>query len=746
MSLTLLSEPSAVVEALEHLERIGEHFEKDELGYDREIMCHLTATGDAIKDLEAIRRYTREKLEMVTIENCKLRFKLAQLPGKISEEIEASILAARKSNAVQINQLQAELKHTREEMECLQKEEHDLQTQNAFLGHQAKKLWEENEQAVDRLNQRMAMKAQESINLNEIYNKVQDIKEKTSIIMENTKYQKEELAEEKRQFKEEIENLNEENGKLEMNIEIQSKQNLEKQEYINELTAMYSDIESKVNSEEKRVFQTMDKLEQLRATYTELIDLLNDQKETHELLTAKKQDLEFQLVVLEENFNNLKMIQEEKITEITDELTEVENINKNLTNKNTSLNEIYQSVRDEEEKKVEVKLNATTQLEEIITNINKNYELLLKLEEELEELEKELERIKTINLVKIASYERELEEQRGNLDKEKTKRILLQNKRGDLERQSGFWKMAEKRITHEMNGKIEAARRKYNELKNGYISIHEEFLHLDASIELINNEYSKVEEEFKAKEYYLMNEIKLLEEQLIVSKVALIHDENILKEKLPVLQDLKNTFDKETENHEEMKTYLENLTEKLKSVDISTNMKKKTIVKLTKVKEKNTVELKEQREAVLEQMQKQSDDFMALEKDIYEANRKLELAQVENSRLKLCNLQLRENISEEFMEAKRHMTAITIIQKKMKTLSESFLQGWKRDHTIHKNFSENDHETLDAMKELIRKIQEREETIGDFSGKMQEQCNKMSSVLESKTKINLGSETSDKTQ
>nr|XP_033807955.1 paramyosin-like isoform X2 [Geotrypetes seraphini] len=629
MSLTLLSEPSAVVEALEHLERIGEHFEKDELGYDREIMCHLTATGDAIKDLEAIRRYTREKLEMVTIENCKLRFKLAQLPGKISEEIEASILAARKSNAVQINQLQAELKHTREEMECLQKEEHDLQTQNAFLGHQAKKLWEENEQAVDRLNQRMAMKAQESINLNEIYNKVQDIKEKTSIIMENTKYQKEELAEEKRQFKEEIENLNEENGKLEMNIEIQSKQNLEKQEYINELTAMYSDIESKVNSEEKRVFQTMDKLEQLRATYTELIDLLNDQKETHELLTAKKQDLEFQLVVLEENFNNLKMIQEEKITEITDELTEVENINKNLTNKNTSLNEIYQSVRDEEEKKVEVKLNATTQLEEIITNINKNYELLLKLEEELEELEKELERIKTINLVKIASYERELEEQRGNLDKEKTKRILLQNKRGDLERQSGFWKMAEKRITHEMNGKIEAARRKYNELKNG---------------------------------------------------------------------------------------------------------------------EKNTVELKEQREAVLEQMQKQSDDFMALEKDIYEANRKLELAQVENSRLKLCNLQLRENISEEFMEAKRHMTAITIIQKKMKTLSESFLQGWKRDHTIHKNFSENDHETLDAMKELIRKIQEREETIGDFSGKMQEQCNKMSSVLESKTKINLGSETSDKTQ
>ncbi|XP_030070913.1 coiled-coil domain-containing protein 175 [Microcaecilia unicolor] len=736
MSLALLPESSAVAVALEHLELIGQQFEKDELG-DREVMWHLTATIDAIKELEAIRRSTLEQLEMVTIENSKLRFSVGQLPEKITEEIAASILAARESNAVQMNQLQAELKNIREEMECLQKKEHDLQTQNAFLGLQAKELWEEHEQAVDHLNQQMAMKAQESITLNEIYNKVKDLKEEIGIIMENTISLKEELDEEKKRFEEEYYNLNEEIAELHMDIEVQNKQNVEKQDYIDELTAAHSDIESKVRSEKEMVFQLMDKREQLQATCTKLKDLINEQKKTLEIFSAKKKDLELKLLVLEENFSNLKMAQEAKIAKMTDRLIKAENVNKHLTKRNSSLSELYQSLREEEEKMLAIKLHFTNQLENISTDLSTKVELLAKMKQEIKETEEETVKFRENSLVQIMACEEDLQEHKGNLSKEKSKRISLQTKSNELEKQVGFWKTAKKKIIHEMNERIEAGTKRYNELNDERMSIQEEFLHLDEDTELIRKEYSKAEDEYKAIEQNLRYEIKLLEEQLNSNKKTLNHDETLLEEKLPVLQNLQNKFAEESKNLEEMKNYVRGLTQKQKSLEYSTNTKKKALVKLSKVKEENTAELKERRAAVLIQIQKQTDDLMALEKDIYEVSRKLELAQMENGRLKICSVQMRENISEEFKEAKRHMTAITKIQKELKTFSECLLLGWEEDRAVHKDFSERDQETLDAMKELIRNIQERKEKIGDFSDKMQEKCDRLSSVLERKANIKL---------
>ncbi|XP_029453289.1 golgin subfamily A member 6-like protein 1 [Rhinatrema bivittatum] len=407
--------------ALKRRKLTGQQFEKDELDCGREVMHHLAATIDAIKEMESIRRYTREQLEMETIENSKLRFNVGQLPDIISEEIAASILAARESNAFQINQLQIELRNIREKMELLNKKDDDLKKQNIFLGQEAKLLWDDHEQAIDLLNQKMAKKAQESIFLNEIHNKTNEIKEELNNIKKNIDYLNEDMDEERAQFKEKSDRLNEQIENVQINIEGQTKDNLEKQEYIEKLIREYFDISEKVTREQEAVIQMKSKVKQIQASFIQLVELSNQQKKTIEESSGKKNDLEFNLMSMKEKFNEYKKIQTEKIAESTENIVEAENKNKDLRNKNATLNQLCRSLQDEEDKINAIKKNTTVQLQTLTEELIKNTEQIEKLKQEIKETEEDIKRFQDNSLFNIMVREEHMEEEKGSLSKEKSK-------------------------------------------------------------------------------------------------------------------------------------------------------------------------------------------------------------------------------------------------------------------------------------------------------------------------------------
>ncbi|XP_018417585.1 PREDICTED: uncharacterized protein LOC108791562 [Nanorana parkeri] len=192
---------------LEHFMEIEKQLKENDMKLDEDALQHLEAVVDAVKELEDIRRATRELLEAETIENSKLRYKVTHLPGMISKEIEAAVTSARESVSSEMLQLQNELRSITLELENTEKKQLDFEKQNSSLGIQGRTLWDEHEKAVDLLNQQMADKANQSMRVNQTHSKRKEAEEAVIEYQHKTEDLAEDMVIERKQFTEEKENL-----------------------------------------------------------------------------------------------------------------------------------------------------------------------------------------------------------------------------------------------------------------------------------------------------------------------------------------------------------------------------------------------------------------------------------------------------------------------------------------------------------------------------------------------------------
>ncbi|XP_053330771.1 myosin-6-like [Spea bombifrons] len=730
--MSSVPEPSALHTVLEHVSEIETQLRHENSGICGEVSRHLGAVADAVKELEHVRRATRDLLEMETIETSKLRYKASRLPTIITAEIEAAVSRARSACRSEMLELQSDLQNIATNLEHTARRQTELEELNASLRLHEKTSRDEYQQNVDLLNRQMAEKADKTIAVNETHGRRKDALEAAIELEARMKDLAEDLVSERQQFTEEKRKLMEQIKQTKEKTEEQEKRNIESKKCLSRTKSVFYDTEQKLNRVKEDIVCVKDSVLMLEASHGRLTDKLDTQRNSFVELSGKKNNLELEMANVKADFLKESSSLNERISQLDEEMASAQNAYQTLIETNKQYWEEYQAAKKEEEKEHARKKDTATQLEISRADLNDKMEIYGKLKTELKDMERKSAKLTEISRNNIENLVRQAEELKANLETEKQKRIEIQIKNQDLLKEVELWKLTEETFMSETKQRIESGQKLQDSLLAEDGLLQREIKQWDEQIYILREENVKKNEECSSLEESLSKELEKLQEELGVLDGTLQAEREKLAVKIPVLTEAEEANDKEQQKYEDLKKEAGLLKSIKKSLEVSINKIKKDIETYSSIKESKKSSLKDLRKSSFEKLQKELETITTTEKDIYEVNRKLELVIMENCRLKLRNTQLKEDIDKATEGAKKHKAAEKRMRGELAALVESIEEGWENDAFVSNDFCERDEEILDAIVELIKKLTLREEKIGHLNRNLQAQFMGLASLLESK--------------
>ncbi|KAM4013895.1 coiled-coil domain-containing protein 175 isoform 2-T3 [Anomaloglossus baeobatrachus] len=722
----------AATVVLEHFMEVEKWVKGKDPALDDDVSQQLMAVAEAVKELEDIRRHTRELLEVETIENSKLRYKTIHLPRIITREIEDAVASARASIAAERLQLENDLKNMTLELERTERKEEEIEKMNVFLSQQGETLWDKHQEAVDLLNQQMAGKAHQSIRVNETHNKRKEAEEAVIEYQNRTEDLAEDMATERQQFMEETERLTAEIAETRRKTEEQDARNAEKKVYLSQRKSLLYDVEEKINMEKENISSMKGRILLLQATHGRLTTKLDLQKKQSADIANKIDILQLQMANRTENFYNQSNSLKDEISKLDEQMSAAEILHESLTEKHKDLKLKYQTASEEEDRQHAIKKDVSIQLEKSRSSLNDKQELLGKLKMEITEMERNTEDLLESTRISTEQLATHVEEFKENLANERQKRMSIQIKKDEVTKEMELWKLSEEAFVTEMKKRILHGQNKKAFLTNEGSRLQREVEKWDKEICSINEELAKASEEYAIQVQSLKGQIQTLEEEIKNSLLDLENEEEKLAKNIPIMDAAEGTYNKEHVNYEDLKRKSSAMKSKQKSLEGSINKISKDIEANSKMKDTKKTSLKALRKSAFEKLQGDLDNLKLIDKDIYETNRRLELVIMENCRLKLQNAQYKDDICAIIGESEKHLSDTDHLEKDQASLIEHLHEGWDQDNLVCSDFSERDQETLDSIAELLKKIGNREEKVGNLNNILYEKFTGLSSLLQSK--------------
>ncbi|CAH2328749.1 Hypothetical predicted protein [Pelobates cultripes] len=726
-------ESPALAAALQPLTDIEKQLRHDNSEFCEEVSKHLGSFADAVKELENVRRTTRELLEMETIETSKLRYQILHLPGIIAQEIEAAVSSARTSNESELMQLQNELQDITLEIENTAKRQMDLEEMNLCLSCREKTLSDDYQQAVDLLNQQMAEKASKSIYLNETHNKRKKAQE--AVVEFKTKIEDlaEDMIKERWRFAEEKINLTNEITETRRLTEAQEAQNIEQKKRLSQTKSAFYGVEQKLKMEREDLNTVKGDILLFQASHARLANKLEVQRISFAELFDKKDALENQMIKLKRDFSRDSNILNEKISQLDEEMNTAEMLHQTLTDKNQELWKEYQAIKESEEKELAKKKDTARQLETSRMGVNKNMEIYGKLKTELKEMELESTNLAEVSRISTEQLARQVDEFKETLEIEKQKRMANQIKKDQVLKELELKKLAEETFISEMKERIENGQKLQLSLLDEGNILQREIENFDEQIFILKEEGVKMNEDFSNMEQSLTKEIEMLEEEVSSMNRLLGSKTEELSAKIAVLDEVEDRHNKQQQIYEDLKKKAGLLKSQKRSIESSINTFSKDIETNLQKKESKKNSLKNLRKSMFEILQNELENIRLIEKDIYEINRKMEIVNMENCRLKLRNAQFKEDIDKSVNEGRNHASAITQMESGLASLLQHLKEGWEKDNFVCNDFLERDQCILDAIAELMKKLNIRKVKLGHLSGMLQKEYIGIASLLKSKS-------------
>ncbi|XP_064008904.1 serine/threonine-protein kinase 10-like [Pogoniulus pusillus] len=219
--------------------------------------------------------------------------------------------------------------------------------------------------------------------------------------------------------------------------------------------------------------------------------------------------------------------------------------------------------------------------------------------------------------------------------------------------------------------------------------------------ENMNREVNERREAGKKRHAELLLEIEHLDEEIsqTENQVKVLSEEAVKKE-----------------NH--WNNYKEDFTNTLKSLELELRNK-----------------LHQRRGAAAGQVRSHTESVKLLERDIYEASRKLDIVNTENCRFKLCNAQMKEAIFALHSEAETLKSATAKLLTDLAAHHDLLLKEWSEESSVRKQFLEDEQEILSAVTALTTEVRQRQEKIGDINCRLQNKLQALNSLLDKKSRM-----------
>ncbi|XP_072819234.1 coiled-coil domain-containing protein 175 isoform X2 [Vicugna pacos] len=704
---------SVAAAALDQLFVVEQSLQNDYFKCNEEARTFLKDVAVAVKKLEEMRKATIDLLEIESMEFSRLYFLLETLPTDVSKELEECVKDARRLNLVEINQLHTKITRINNEIEFLKKNILKLKKINKALGEQQEEIARQHEKIVLSLNHAMKEKAITSIYINETYTKINLEKEETELQKKYIQEVEEQMEKEKQEYLKRKQKLNQEIDEYKKFCELKRKETYKKKTELDGLKLKMKKIRETITTSTGVLSDDNLKIAQLH----ESIRFWEQQAED---IKKSCKDLEDKVVFFRNNKEDLddssnceKSELLLKIKQIAEKLHKYHLENKDLREKLNAVTRQYKIVLNEEEKVFMQKQKLYAENQKQLSFITQKENFLSKRRVDIKNMEEGLLTLKDLH------------------------RGITRWKIACLLKKHARWTARVKDEMQEIINKIQEAELKRSDLlqeTNFRENKVNEFL---AQIEQLTLELKREEEEFVVKEKKLIQELSKYEQRFVKEMQINKIKEDELGECLPQLQVAEEEYTDKNRKFRELADILTAQKQEQNLLNDQIAQLSRDFLRYFNDADKVKHELKQLRDHESYKIRTHFEILKVLENEIYVHDLKADALLVENERLKEYIAYIKNSI-EEYKKGGEDLTCPSEdLSCQLIALQTQYSDLWAEFQSTLKELVESSNETLREIKNLIEKLNARDENIEQIGVWLQGNLEELHSLMEQESQMDL---------
>ncbi|XP_031808533.1 coiled-coil domain-containing protein 175 isoform X5 [Sarcophilus harrisii] len=625
---------SVAIEVLEKLFKVEKALKNETFEFNQEAKTTLEEIAEAVKKLECMRKTTIDLLEIESIEASRLRFLLIHLPGNISKEIEDAVIAARVTNAEEINSLNNAIETVNFEMELLNERLTNLEKMNIELWEEQEELADDHQKAVLMVNMKMKERAENDTSTKEIYDKKKVDEEKIDHYQDLLHTINTELTEERDIFVTKKESLEKKIAELKQLKDDEIKCTLKKKRQLSQMVTEIAKIKEEFKRRQGAMKEQDVARDELEEGLKRLQKELQIQLKQPEQLVTKRTDYDNALVDLVESSKMKQKDLIDKIRQATEKFSKIKARHTDLKGKNKILNGHLKAAQLEEHEYYIKERNSRDLVDKIELLIAEKKALLSKKLMDTEALEEAIENLKHLYRTTIESYRKQIAFLKGNWMSESQKSIKNQWKVINFQKEHERWRKTEHDDVEELIKRVEYIEQKRAEIYEEGIFCDETIFKHEEKIEELSEAVKEEEEIFSQIEHGVTEELKVIEDEYIIETEQTKVREDEWDEYFPKLKAVKDEYEENIKEFESLKSEISAQTREHLSLERGIDLMRKETITYQKEREHIKNLLKKGRNKEFAFMRNHLDSMYTSEKNIYEVEQHLKLLVLENYRLK----------------------------------------------------------------------------------------------------------------
>ncbi|XP_040333219.1 coiled-coil domain-containing protein 175 isoform X2 [Herpailurus yagouaroundi] len=700
-SLELCTFPSSLgssvaTAALEQLFVVEQSLHSDYFKCNEEARTFLKDIAIAVKKLEEMRKATIDLLEIESMELSRLYFLLETLPNSIGRELEECVRDARRLNLFEINQLQMDVTRMNNEIEFLKKKILDLKTINEILGEQQEELVRRHEKLVLSLNHTMEEKAAVTVYINETYTKINSEKQELEFQNQRLKEIQEQMEKEKAKYLA---------RKQKLNQEVLSDHNLE----IAQLQESIRHWEQEIEEMKKSCKILEDKMH----------FFMNNKEKLEDSSSVEKDEIL------------------QKIKQMAEKLHKNHLESKDLQEKLHTLTRQYKIVLSEEEKVFIQKQNTYNENQRQMAFISQKENFLSQRKVDIKNMEEGLVTLQELHQATKEVYRRQIKILNDNRERESQRRVITQWKIACSRKKHACLKKKLESEVQEILGEVQTAESRCIKLLQETNFRQKEITEFLAETEKLTLELKQVEEEFIVKEKKLVQELSKYELRFARETQSNRVKEDELVEHLPQLQVAEEEYMSKAGKLEELIHFITAQKQEQNLLNDYTSQMARDFSRLFSNSEKVKKELKYLRDQESHKIKSHLETLKNLENEIYVHDLKVDALLLENEKLRKYIAYMKNNI--ELYKKREEDLKCTSgdLCWQLTAHQRKYLDLWAEFQTTVKELVNSGGETLQGIKKLTERLQERDENIERISIWLQGNLEELRFLMEQELKTDL---------
>lgn len=728
--MSIKTEIPGVNNAVQKLEELADRMKSDDFGFRNNDVDNIDKVIDALHQLETERKSVHDSVETETIKASVLRYQLKILPKIIRKEVMDAVMAARKSNAKRLLELQDQITMMNANIIALDKRSRELEQENAVLHPERELLKQQHEEIISQLNQRMAEKAQLQIALNETRDEVRQANQDIVDLEDGILLLKEDLIEERTEARHEKNRLKKALTDTAQKTKQQKDENVIKKRELDIVQEKLMESEGKLDSVSKCIRRYETSRAKLEGEERAQVTQLAHQLQANDEIRIRGAHL------MNERINESRNI-EEKQQELKDKITEHQKEIAAETGRVQGLKEKKKMLLEDLEEKEHIMAEDKVRVAELDAQLQAAKDALNAKAEEVGamqldniECQQELDALEESHKAVLAQLNKQISEYREELAKERKERLDLQVQKDTVAKDLDDLRTEAQKFMTDMADLVQGSKKKHTELSSEGLRLQKELKADKVQIDTLKLQLTRDQDAYDQMFARFQHDLANMEAGVLSLERALEDKTGELEDKTPIFLALETHFNERTIQYDAMKKEIVAMKNKRQSLEdeIKRVMREKetTIAPQAQLRE----DLKVKRTAYMRQIKNQGDSTQTKEQQIFEAGCKLRVIIEENKKFDDSCKKLDADIADLQCQMEDNDKRKEQLQAELIKQKEELMKKWQTDNMMQEFFASRDEATAEAFGRLLSRTEKREVKIDLITDRLKEELEVLAGFLD----------------